>query len=86
MNDKPNRVPSSSLPWTVEHVEEKDVFYSVVRDPSGDFFKVYAWPEDADYFVHAANAYPGLIEFLKSGRYKYLGEAEKVLKALGELK
>jgi hypothetical protein len=37
------------------------------------------------FILHACNAYPRLIELLRTGRYKHLGEAEKLLKELGEL-
>ena len=73
--------PEAQLPWSWNINEE--IGGPEFIDVRGIHVNMFA-ESNHRFLLHAVNAYPKLIELLKSGRYKCLGEAEKLLKELGE--
>ncbi len=78
--------PETSLPW--DKIEASHIFY--VNEEDGVRYLDSASCKDRDFMVHACNAYPKLVENLKSsatgcGDTGCAFNAQELLKELGEL-
>ena len=92
--------PATSLPWSIEQIgvtnmgpDGEDVFDIGPCDREGAMHKrisTVAGYSDAAYLVHAANAYPKLVELVRylaahPGDLAQVDRAEALLRELGEL-
>lgn len=64
---KTKHAPTTSLPWRGrQHPDDHEAMFHQVNGEQGDCVAAYMPKKDADYVVHACNAYPRLVKVLQT--------------------